>query len=166
MATTSEFLGALVFLVAGSYQWTASKDVCLAQCQTPFAFPDASWRLSARCTGFHDPWPSPRRALRRLLLGADGAVVRGGSDEPTLGRPPRIIYSRGEDHVILRSSDGAHCWHTPHDGRYMAIHPSGRPALRAGWPKDDWCKPSDEPSVNHALLTDGPCRSKFSFRQG
>ena len=116
MATTSEFLGALVFLVAGSYQWTASKDVCLAQCQTPFAFPDASWRLSARCTGFHDPWPSPRRALRRLLLGADGAVVRGGSDEPTLGRPPRIIYSRGEDHVILRSSDGAHCWHTPHDG--------------------------------------------------
>jgi len=82
MATTSEFLGALVFLVAGSYQWTASKDVCLAQCQTPFAFPDASWRLSARCTGFHDPWPSPRRALRRLLLGADGAVVRGGVMNP------------------------------------------------------------------------------------
>ena len=82
MATTSEFLGALVFLVAGSYQWTASKDVCLAQCQTPFAFPDASWRLSARCTGFHDPWPSPRRAFRRLLLGADGAVVRGGVMNP------------------------------------------------------------------------------------
>jgi predicted metal-binding membrane protein len=51
MATTSEFLGALVFLVAGSYQWTASKDICLAECQTPFCFPDASWWLSARCTG-------------------------------------------------------------------------------------------------------------------
>jgi predicted metal-binding membrane protein len=38
MAITSTVLGALVFVAAGSYQWTRLKDVCLTQCQTPFAF--------------------------------------------------------------------------------------------------------------------------------
>jgi predicted metal-binding membrane protein len=38
MASTSNVLGALVFVAAGSYQWTRLKDVCLTQCQTPFAF--------------------------------------------------------------------------------------------------------------------------------
>ena len=38
MASTSNVLGAFVFVAAGSYQWTRLKDVCLAQCQTPFAF--------------------------------------------------------------------------------------------------------------------------------
>ena len=27
-----------MFVVAGSYQWTRSKDVCLVQCQRPFEF--------------------------------------------------------------------------------------------------------------------------------
>ena len=38
MASTSNVLGAFVFVAAGSYQWTRLKDVCLTQCQTPFAF--------------------------------------------------------------------------------------------------------------------------------
>jgi len=38
MASTSNVLGALVFVAAGSYQWTRLKDICLTQCQTPFAF--------------------------------------------------------------------------------------------------------------------------------
>ena len=38
MASTSNVLGAFVFVAAGSYQWTRLKDVCLAQCQRPFAF--------------------------------------------------------------------------------------------------------------------------------
>jgi predicted metal-binding membrane protein len=38
MASTSNVLGAFVFVAAGSYQWTRLKDVCLAQCQTPFPF--------------------------------------------------------------------------------------------------------------------------------
>jgi len=38
MATRSHVLGALVFVAAGTYQWTRLKDVCLAECQTPFAF--------------------------------------------------------------------------------------------------------------------------------
>jgi predicted metal-binding membrane protein len=38
MASTSNVLAGLVFFAAGSYQWTRLKDVCLAQCQTPFAF--------------------------------------------------------------------------------------------------------------------------------
>ena len=37
-AGTSNVLGGLVFVAAGSYQWTRLKDVCLTQCQMPFAF--------------------------------------------------------------------------------------------------------------------------------
>jgi predicted metal-binding membrane protein len=38
MASTSSLLGAVVLIVAGSYQWTRLKDVCLVECQKPFAF--------------------------------------------------------------------------------------------------------------------------------
>ena len=38
MASTSKILGGLVFIAAGSYQWTRLKDICLAECQMPFAF--------------------------------------------------------------------------------------------------------------------------------
>jgi predicted metal-binding membrane protein len=38
MASTSKILGGLVFVAAGSYQWTQLKDTCLAQCYEPFAF--------------------------------------------------------------------------------------------------------------------------------
>jgi predicted metal-binding membrane protein len=31
-------LGAIVLIAAGVYQWTPLKDVCLAQCQSPFLF--------------------------------------------------------------------------------------------------------------------------------
>jgi predicted metal-binding membrane protein len=38
MAIASNLLGAVVLIAAGVYQWTPLKDVCLAQCQTPFQF--------------------------------------------------------------------------------------------------------------------------------
>ena len=38
MAGTSNIVGGLLFVAAGSYQWTRVKDLCLAQCQKPFAF--------------------------------------------------------------------------------------------------------------------------------
>ena len=38
MATTSTVVGGLLSVAAGSYQWTRLKDVCLTQCQKPFAF--------------------------------------------------------------------------------------------------------------------------------
>jgi predicted metal-binding membrane protein len=38
MASTSKVLGGLVFIAVGTYEWTRLKDVCLAQCQTPFGF--------------------------------------------------------------------------------------------------------------------------------
>ena len=38
MAGTSSILGGFVFVAAGSYQWTRLKDICLTQCQMPFAF--------------------------------------------------------------------------------------------------------------------------------
>jgi len=38
MAGTSNIVGGLLLVSAGSYQWTRVKDLCLAQCQKPFAF--------------------------------------------------------------------------------------------------------------------------------
>jgi predicted metal-binding membrane protein len=38
MASTSGLVGGLLFVAAGSYQWTRLKDLCLTQCQRPFAF--------------------------------------------------------------------------------------------------------------------------------
>jgi predicted metal-binding membrane protein len=38
MASASNVLGGFVLIATGVYQWTPFKDVCLAQCQTPFQF--------------------------------------------------------------------------------------------------------------------------------
>jgi predicted metal-binding membrane protein len=38
MSSTSNAIGGLLFVAAGTYQWTRLKDVCLTQCQRPFAF--------------------------------------------------------------------------------------------------------------------------------
>ena len=38
MASTSTRFGGLLFLVAGLYQFTRLNELCLAQCQKPFAF--------------------------------------------------------------------------------------------------------------------------------
>ncbi len=38
MVSASHVLGGVLLIAAGIYQWTPLKDVCLAQCQTPFQF--------------------------------------------------------------------------------------------------------------------------------
>jgi len=38
MASASNMFGAIVLIAAGIYQWTPLKDVCLAQCRSPFQF--------------------------------------------------------------------------------------------------------------------------------
>jgi len=38
MASVSNVLGGIVLILAGVYQWTPLKDVCLAQCQSPLGF--------------------------------------------------------------------------------------------------------------------------------
>lgn len=38
MAAGNILFGAVVLIAAGTYQWTPIKNVCLAQCQTPFRF--------------------------------------------------------------------------------------------------------------------------------
>jgi predicted metal-binding membrane protein len=71
MATTSNVLGALVFIAAGSYQWTRLKDVCLVECQTPFAF-------LMRHGGFrHDALGSALLGLRHgaYCVGCCGALM-------------------------------------------------------------------------------------------
>jgi predicted metal-binding membrane protein len=38
MESASNYLGALVLIIAGLYQWTSVKDACLSYCQTPVGF--------------------------------------------------------------------------------------------------------------------------------
>src|SRR6201995_5481333 len=38
MVLSNNLLGAIVLIAAGVYQWTPLKEVCLAQCQSPFMF--------------------------------------------------------------------------------------------------------------------------------
>ena len=38
MAGTSNVLGGFLFVAAGTYQWTRLKEICLTECQRPFAF--------------------------------------------------------------------------------------------------------------------------------
>jgi predicted metal-binding membrane protein len=64
MASTSTVVGGLLFVGAGSYQWTRLKDVCLTQCQTPFAF---LMRQGARYSFFwRRSLPSDARSLTLL----------------------------------------------------------------------------------------------------
>jgi predicted metal-binding membrane protein len=58
MSAHSSLLGGCVLVAAGIYQWTALKDACLRQCQSPFAF-------IQKYGGFRG---DPRGALRLGLL--------------------------------------------------------------------------------------------------
>ncbi len=58
MMTQSRFLGAVLLVLAGVYQWTPIKEVCLRQCQAPITF-------LASHGGFR---PDPVGALRLGLL--------------------------------------------------------------------------------------------------
>lgn len=44
MAATSTTLSGVLFLVAGLYQWTPLKEVCLARCRSPVGFVLTEWR--------------------------------------------------------------------------------------------------------------------------
>jgi hypothetical protein len=115
MATTNTVVGGLLFVAAGSYQWTRLKDVCLTQCQKPFAFlmRQGGFRGDAtRCSSW--------RVLCRLLLGTDGAIAGGRRDERALDCPARATHSSGEGRS-LRPSDRSRCWHGPHRGRCVVV---------------------------------------------
>jgi predicted metal-binding membrane protein len=119
MASTSTVVGGILFVAAGSYQWTRLKDVCLTQCRTPFAF-------LMRQGGFR------RDATGSLMLGvrhgaycvgccwAHGAVAGGRRDEHTLDCSPRVTHSSGEGRS-LRAPDRSPCRYGPHRERCVVV---------------------------------------------
>jgi predicted metal-binding membrane protein len=122
MATTSTVVGGLLFVAAGSYQWTRLKDVCLTQCQKPFAFlmrqggfrsdvPGALMlgvRHGAYCVGCC--W-----ALMALLL------VGGVMNVLWIGLLASLILLASGEGRSLRSSDRSRCRHGPDSGRYVVV---------------------------------------------
>src|SRR6185437_10661349 len=71
--------------------------ICLPQPlpRAPALHP-APWRLPPPCLGRARPRSPPRSLLHRLLLGTDGAAVRGRHHEPGLGRRHRWLRAGGE----------------------------------------------------------------------
>ena len=122
MASASRTFGGIVLIAAGAYQWSALKDVCLAQCQTPLDVPDAPRRLSARCSGLLGARAASRHLLCRLLLGVDGVVVRSWRDERALDRSPCLARPLGEDHFEW-ATDRTLRRHSLHIVRCVATHP-------------------------------------------
>ena len=47
MASASAWLGGVLLLVAGVFQWTSLKDACLAKCRSPLSFVMTEWREGA-----------------------------------------------------------------------------------------------------------------------
>ena len=80
--------------------------------------PDASWWLSPGRAELPSARDLPWRVLRRLLLGADGAVVR--RDEPAVDRPDLATRFLGEGH-FLGPSDRCSCRYSPGRGRGMVV---------------------------------------------
>jgi hypothetical protein len=95
MASASNVLGGIVLIVAGVYQWTPLKEVCLAM-PDAVPIPDAPRRPSRRLAGLPAVGAAARRLLRRLLLGSDGTFVCGRGDECALDRAPRAACPFGE----------------------------------------------------------------------
>ncbi len=44
MASASAWLGGVLLLVAGVFQWTSLKQACLAKCRSPLSFLMTEWR--------------------------------------------------------------------------------------------------------------------------
>ncbi|MEI9982923.1 MAG: DUF2182 domain-containing protein [Aliidongia sp.] len=128
MVIAGNLPGAIVLIAAGVYQWTPLKDVCLAQCQSPFLF-------LMRHGGFRD---DPRGCLL-LGLRHGGYCVGccwvlmallfvGGGDERALDYAFCAVGSFGENDAG-RPMDRAGC-------RYCLC---GRRGLVASNPACGWC---------------------------
>ncbi len=81
MALRSVPLAALVVAAAGLYQFAPSKRACLARCRIQGA---ENIGMAPGCSHHNRRWRALRLLVRELLLGADGAALRGRHDEHCL----------------------------------------------------------------------------------
>lgn len=96
LALTSSVWGGVLFILAGIYQLTPFKYVCLSHCRSPFAVRLRAEPLARRVERGTAHGRQPRAVLPRLLLGSYGAAVRGGRDEPRVGSRDRGVRALRE----------------------------------------------------------------------
>ena len=84
LAWHSWLIGAAIIAVAGAFQFSKLKHRCLDKCRTPLSFAIEHWRGRAPAATGVPARCAPRAVLRRLLLGADAADVRGRRGQPGL----------------------------------------------------------------------------------
>ena len=96
MVTTSYWLGGAILVLAGSWQLTPIKGVCLRHCRSPLSFLVQSWRPGR--LGAFRMGTRARRLLFGVLLVSDGPAVLRRYHELVLDcRPRRLRLARKDD---------------------------------------------------------------------
>ena len=151
MASASNILGGVVLVFAGLYQWTPLKDACLFHCQAPLTFILRHGGFRGDLAGA-DARLASRHLLYRLLLGADGALVRRWRHEFFLDRRTCNPGVAGESHPV-RPGRRAACWSDLYGGGRMDTDAT---CLRDG---GDRLKPAGRDRARLRLLARTTCRS-------
>src|SRR6266481_1019082 len=93
---TSPWLGSLLLIAAGIYQWTPLKQACLRHCQTPLQFLLTCWQ-DGTAGAFLMGLRHGTYCLGCCWLLMAGSV-RGPRDEPRLDRRAQRVRAGGENH--------------------------------------------------------------------
>ena len=95
-----------VLVVAGLYQFTPWKRLCLRACRTPLSF--IMTHNFGSGTGSHPRGPVARRVLPRVLLGAHDRARRRRSDESSVDGTPGAGFS-GREELAVRHWPESDC---------------------------------------------------------
>ena len=122
MTLTSPRVGAALLVVAGIYQLTPLKRVCLQKCQSPLGFLMHHWR--AGVGGAFRMGIDHGVVLPRMLLGADAAAVCRRRDEPRGHRRADRVCGLREAQSLRhpqRRASAACCWSSGAAGFSLAL---------------------------------------------
>ena len=107
LAFNGWMIGAAVFAIAGAFQFSRLKTLCLDRCRTPFSFIGSHWRgLAARPPVVHAR-RAPRPVLRRLLLGDHAPDVRRRDGQRRLDAGDRRHHGDREERELGSPSQRA-----------------------------------------------------------
>jgi predicted metal-binding membrane protein len=88
LETHAWLIGAIIFGMAGIYQFTPLKYYCLDKCRAPMGFLMLHWQ-GRRDRTYVAAWSASRPLLPRLLLVPDAADVHGWDGQSGLDAAPR-----------------------------------------------------------------------------
>jgi hypothetical protein len=97
IASTSNVVAGILLIMAGLYQWSPFKDICLAHCQDTQLFLRSHGGLRRNVLGGFEARGLARHSLCWMLLGVDDVDVRWWRDERALDGTYCAACARGEN---------------------------------------------------------------------